>query len=144
MSHLSLRTKLAIMVALNMALVAIFLLLFFPGRMDGMARRWAERRADGVGHVLAGALGQQLGRGDTNAARELLASLQSGGNAMCATCHVYVDPAWLDRLPPMLEFEDVMLDSTASPRLANSRLSCQLIIDEDCEGLTVQVPPTQI
>jgi 2Fe-2S ferredoxin len=69
---------------------------------------------------------------------------ECGGNAMCATCHVYVDPAWLDRLPPMLEFEDVMLDSTASPRLANSRLSCQLIIDEDCEGLTVQVPPTQI
>src|ERR1700761_1586664 len=51
---------------------------------------------------------------------------ECGGACMCATCHVYVDPSWLDKLPAIAEDENAMLDSTASPRLANSRLSCQL------------------
>src|SRR6202050_2552412 len=51
---------------------------------------------------------------------------ECGGACMCGTCHVYVDEAWLAKLPPIAEDENAMLDSTASPRLANSRLSCQL------------------
>jgi 2Fe-2S ferredoxin len=68
---------------------------------------------------------------------------ECGGACMCATCHVYVDPAWLAKLPPIAEDENAMLDSTASPRLANSRLSCQLRVTMELDGLVVKTPPTQ-
>jgi 2Fe-2S ferredoxin len=68
---------------------------------------------------------------------------ECGGACMCATCHVYVDPAWLARLPAIEEDENAMLDSTASPRLANSRLSCQLRVTKELDGLVVKTPPTQ-
>lgn len=68
---------------------------------------------------------------------------ECGGNCMCATCHVYVDPAWLAKLLPIAEDENAMLDSTASPRLANSRLSCQLRVTKELDGLIVKTPPTQ-
>ena len=68
---------------------------------------------------------------------------ECGGACMCATCHVYVDPAWLAKLLPIAEDENAMLDSTASPRLANSRLSCQLRVTKELDGLIVKTPPTQ-
>ena len=66
-----------------------------------------------------------------------------GGACECATCHVYVDPAWLDRLPAMQAQEDSMLDSTAAPRLAHSRLSCQLVMDDALDGILVHLPEWQ-
>ncbi|WP_432828593.1 2Fe-2S iron-sulfur cluster-binding protein [Dactylosporangium sp. CA-092794] len=69
---------------------------------------------------------------------------ECGGNAMCATCHVYVEPAFADRLPAMAEEEDEMLDGTASPRTGLSRLSCQLVVTEELAGMTVDVPPDQV
>src|ERR1700678_1533800 len=68
---------------------------------------------------------------------------ECGGACMCATCHVYVDPGWLAKLPAMEEDENAMLDSTASPRLSNSRLSCQLRVTKEFDGLIVKTPPTQ-
>jgi len=68
---------------------------------------------------------------------------ECGGACMCATCHVYVDPAWLAKLPAMEEDENAMLESTASPRLTNSRLSCQLRVTKEFDGLIVKTPPTQ-
>jgi 2Fe-2S ferredoxin len=68
---------------------------------------------------------------------------ECGGACMCATCHVYVDPAWLDKLPKMEDDENAMLDSTASERKANSRLSCQLRVSKALDGLIVNTPPTQ-
>ncbi len=68
---------------------------------------------------------------------------ECGGACMCATCHVYVDPSWLQKLPPMQSDEDAMLDSTASDRLPNSRLSCQLRVSKALDGLIVRTPPTQ-
>ncbi|HLW77840.1 MAG TPA: 2Fe-2S iron-sulfur cluster-binding protein [Bryobacteraceae bacterium] len=68
---------------------------------------------------------------------------ECGGACMCATCHVYVDPVWLDKLPPIESDEDAMLDSTASDRLPNSRLSCQLRVTPELDGLIVRTPPTQ-
>lgn len=68
---------------------------------------------------------------------------ECGGACMCATCHVFVDPSWLDKLPPIEEDENAMLDSTASPRRSNSRLSCQLRVSKDLDGLVVTTPPTQ-
>ena len=68
---------------------------------------------------------------------------ECGGSAMCVTCHVYVDEAHLDRLPPISVDENAMLDATASPRRHNSRLSCQISIGDSLEGLTLQIPETQ-
>ncbi|MDQ2801504.1 MAG: 2Fe-2S iron-sulfur cluster-binding protein, partial [Pseudomonadota bacterium] len=67
---------------------------------------------------------------------------ECGGVMSCATCHVYVDPAWLDRLPPPSTDEDDMLDNTAAERRANSRLSCQIKMAPELDGLRVQVPET--
>ena len=61
-----------------------------------------------------------------------------GGCCSCATCHVHVDPAFADRLPPMSEDENDLLDSSAT-RDANSRLSCQLPFTADLDGLKVTV-----
>lgn len=69
---------------------------------------------------------------------------ECGGNAMCATCHVYTDPSTVDRLPPVGEDEDEMLDCTASPREDGSRLSCQLRVTESLDGLVVRLPPEQV
>jgi 2Fe-2S ferredoxin len=69
---------------------------------------------------------------------------ECGGSMQCATCHVYVDEAWLARLKPMSDVEDAMLDSTASERKPNSRLSCQIDMTPELDGLTVHLPPTQI
>jgi 2Fe-2S ferredoxin len=65
-----------------------------------------------------------------------------GGACACATCHVYVDPKWLLALPPKAEMEDAMLDFAvgAAP---NSRLSCQLRMTSDLDGLVVRVPVSQ-
>jgi 2Fe-2S ferredoxin len=68
---------------------------------------------------------------------------ECGGAAACATCHVYVDEAWLDRLPAMGDDENDMLDCTASERRPNSRLSCQIELSSDLDGLVVCMPETQ-
>lgn len=66
-----------------------------------------------------------------------------GGMMTCATCHVYVREPFLAQLPEMSSDEDAMLDFTASPRQANSRLSCQVRLTEELDGLTVDLPATQ-
>jgi ferredoxin, 2Fe-2S len=63
-----------------------------------------------------------------------------GGCCSCATCHVHVDPAWADKLPPMQADEDDLLD-TSDHRVATSRLSCQLRFGPDLDGLRVQIAP---
>ncbi|PZO19834.1 MAG: (2Fe-2S)-binding protein [Burkholderiales bacterium] len=68
---------------------------------------------------------------------------ECGGSAMCATCHVYVDEAFADRLPPPLETELEMLECTASERLPNSRLGCQIKLSAALDGLVVRLPERQ-
>ncbi|POX52022.1 ferredoxin [Streptomyces sp. Ru71] len=68
---------------------------------------------------------------------------QCGGNMQCATCHVFVDEACLDKLQPAQPAEDDMLDFTACPRRPNSRLSCQLKVTEAMDGLVVHLPERQ-
>jgi 2Fe-2S ferredoxin len=69
---------------------------------------------------------------------------ECGGSLMCATCHVYVDEAFADRLPEMTPDEDEMLEAAASERLPNSRLSCQIELSDELDGLVVRLPDTQI
>ena len=68
---------------------------------------------------------------------------ECGGSCMCATCHVYVNEDQLSKLPEMELGEDAMLDGTASPRKSNSRLSCQLVMTPEMDGLVVTTPETQ-
>ena len=68
---------------------------------------------------------------------------ECGGNAMCATCHVYVDEPWMALLPECSEVEDELLDSTASERTEASRLSCQIKLTQELDGLVVQLPEEQ-
>jgi 2Fe-2S ferredoxin len=63
---------------------------------------------------------------------------ECGGACACATCHSYIDEAWLDKLPAMDDMEDSMLDA-AMERKENSRLTCQIEISDDLDGLVVQV-----
>jgi ferredoxin, 2Fe-2S len=67
-----------------------------------------------------------------------------GGFVNCGTCHVFVDAAWVDRLPQMDEAEDMMLEGTLSERQENSRLACQLVITPEMEGLILAMPSEQI
>jgi len=68
---------------------------------------------------------------------------ECGGSCSCATCHVYVDLAFVDRLPAPDSMEEDLLQATAAPRETTSRLSCQLVIRPEIDGLVVRVPPTQ-
>jgi ferredoxin, 2Fe-2S len=67
---------------------------------------------------------------------------QCGGACACATCHVYIDPSWLARLEPREDMEEGMLETAWEPR-DNSRLSCQIHITADLDGLEVTVPRRQ-
>jgi 2Fe-2S ferredoxin len=63
---------------------------------------------------------------------------ECGGACACATCHTYIDAAWIERMPPMQEMEDAMLDS-AMDRRDNSRLSCQIEVSDALDGLVITV-----
>lgn len=65
---------------------------------------------------------------------------ECGGACACATCHVYVDEAWVEKLPAMREEEEDRLDEAFDVE-DNSRLSCQLIMNESLDGLQVTIAP---
>ena len=62
-----------------------------------------------------------------------------GGSMACATCHVYVEEKWLNKIPKAEEAEIDMIDMAFKPE-KNSRLSCQIIVSEEIEGLVVTTP----
>ncbi|MGB1341708.1 MAG: 2Fe-2S iron-sulfur cluster-binding protein [Pseudomonadales bacterium] len=65
-----------------------------------------------------------------------------GGECSCATCHVLVDDAWMDKLSPISETEESMLDLNPD-REPNSRLSCQIPLSDDLDGIVVNLPEFQ-
>jgi 2Fe-2S ferredoxin len=67
-----------------------------------------------------------------------------GGACACSTCHVYVDPAWVEKLPAKDDMEEDMLDFAYQPDPARSRLTCQLKVTDALDGLRVQMPEKQI
>ena len=69
---------------------------------------------------------------------------ECGGSAVCATCHVYVDDNWIGRLAAVGDDEDALLDGTACERQANSRLSCQIKITPELDGLVLRLPDRQV
>ncbi len=65
-----------------------------------------------------------------------------GGGMACATCHVYVNDEWFDKVPSKEDGEEDMLDMAFEPK-KNSRLSCQIIVSDELDGLTVSIPSKQ-
>lgn len=88
---------------------------------------------------IQGDAGSSLMEAIRNAGFDQLLSL-CGGCCSCATCHVYIHPADLEKLPPMTEDENDLLDSS-DHRRAESRLSCQIPLDDGLEGLRITIAP---
>ena len=65
-----------------------------------------------------------------------------GGACACATCHVMIDPSWIDRLDPPSDMEASMLECVNDPS-PTSRLSCQIKVTEQLDGLRVRTPESQ-
>ena len=63
-----------------------------------------------------------------------------GGNMSCATCHVIVAENWVAQIGAPEEFEDAVLDATEAPRQNTSRLSCQIIMSAELDGIVLNVP----
>lgn len=78
------------------------------------------------------------------ARKELVPGIEAecGGACSCATCHVYVDDAWREKVGPPSQMEEDMLDFAFDVR-ASSRLSCQIKVKEELDGLIVNVPEKQ-
>lgn len=68
---------------------------------------------------------------------------ECGGNCSCATCHVYVDKHSVDAVGPPGDMEDDLLDLGVADRRDTSRLSCQIAVTDDIDGLTVHIPESQ-
>lgn len=93
---------------------------------------------EGVSHDIDATLGWKL----MEVIREagLPVKAECGGNCVCSTCHVYVEDAWLERLPGKGEEEDETLDEACELR-PNSRLSCQIPVTPELDGLRVTLAP---
>ncbi|WP_341235946.1 2Fe-2S iron-sulfur cluster-binding protein [uncultured Sulfitobacter sp.] len=69
---------------------------------------------------------------------------ECGGSMMCATCHCYVDEAWAHKTGPQIDGEGDMLECAASEVRATSRLSCQIKLTPELEGLVIHLPEDQL
>ena len=98
---------------------------------------------DQVPHTIEAAVGTSVMQTAINNGIQGIVA-ECGGSLMCATCHVYVDEEWAARIPPISESEDAMLESAASERQPNSRLSCQIVVGPETDGLVVRVPERQV
>ena len=65
-----------------------------------------------------------------------------GGSMACATCHIYVEDRWFDKIPKAEDAENDMIDMAFEPK-KNSRLSCQIIVSDELDGLEVTTPKKQ-
>ncbi len=95
---------------------------------------------EGGTHDVDGEAGMKL----MEAIRDVENSVEAicGGMCSCATCHVYVDPAWFARLQPIEDDEEDLLDSLEGRR-DNSRLSCQIELVPELDGIAVTVGPEE-
>jgi ferredoxin, 2Fe-2S len=66
-----------------------------------------------------------------------------GGSCSCGTCHAYVEPAWRDKLPPISESEEFMLEAVIEPR-EGSRLCCQVPMTQELDGIVLRLPAEQL
>jgi len=97
---------------------------------------------NGKEHVVDLTLGYSVMEGAiNNNVRGVIA--ECGGACSCATCHVYVDDAWVDKLETKSDLEDAMLEAVVDVQ-PNSRLSCQIKMTDALDGLVVRLPEKQV
>ena len=94
---------------------------------------------DGVETEIAGETGISVMENIRNSGFEDLLAI-CGGQCSCATCHVFVDPAFAERLPPISDDENELLEAS-SHRQPNSRLSCQILFSDALDGLRATIAP---
>ncbi len=92
-------------------------------------------------HMVEGTPGQQLM--EILREYEFGVAASCGGFCSCATCHVYVDPAWLAKLPDMQSDERELVSILSTYDKATSRLSCQVPFSEQLDGLRVTIAPEE-
>jgi 2Fe-2S ferredoxin len=98
---------------------------------------------DGAEHAIDLALGENVMRGALHNDLPGIVG-ECGGGLACATCHCYVDDAWTERVGgPASREESEMLESTAAPIKPSSRLSCQIVMSAELNGLIVHLPEAQ-
>jgi len=96
---------------------------------------------DGTEHVVEGAEGNSIMQtARDNLVRGIIGDC--GGNCSCATCHGYVDPEWIDKLEPCDENEELMLEGAMNTE-SNSRLTCQIKLKPELDGIVVRLPISQ-
>ena len=99
-------------------------------------------QSNGTEHVLNIEPGTTVMKGAVdNKVHGILADC--GGACSCATCHVYVDPAWVDKLGAKSDQEALMLEDVFDPQ-PSSRLSCQIKVTGELDGLVVRLPKRQV
>jgi 2Fe-2S ferredoxin len=97
---------------------------------------------NGAHHQVDVAAGASVMEGAVNSmVRGIVADC--GGGLSCATCHCYVDDAWIERVGPASDAEMQLLEFTTSEKQVGSRLSCQITVTEALHGLIVRLPETQ-
>jgi 2Fe-2S ferredoxin len=97
---------------------------------------------DGTVHQADAEIGQSVMQAATFAGVPGI-SADCGGACACATCHAYLEEAWLDAFPPPEGTEPDMLDNVTARR-PSSRLTCQLVIGAGMDGLTLRLPESQL
>lgn len=106
--------------------------------------RFVRRHSDGTteSHDVLARAGQTAMQAAVDARIDGIAA-DCGGLLVCATCHVLVSPDWAARLDPPSDDEQAMLAFTAAPRRDTSRLSCQIQLGPETDGLTLELPDRQ-
>jgi 2Fe-2S ferredoxin len=97
--------------------------------------------ADGNEHEFAASVGVSLMQVAVDNGIDAIVA-ECGGACSCATCHCYVDDAWIAKIGGPDEIEHAMLDCVLDPQ-PNSRLSCQIVLTEELDGLVVRFPESQ-
>lgn len=97
------------------------------------------KQPDGTEKTVEAALGDNVMRAAVNAGVDGIIG-ECGGAMMCATCHCYVDEAWVGKTGDLHDGEEDMLDCAEAEVKATSRLSCQLTVTEELAGLVVHIP----
>lgn len=97
---------------------------------------------DGTRHQVEVPVGDSVMQGAVNNLIDGIVG-ECGGGLACATCHCYVDDAWIDRVGAATGAEQQMLEVTSSERRSTSRLGCQITISDALDGLVVHLPASQ-
>jgi 2Fe-2S ferredoxin len=97
---------------------------------------------DGTNYEVEADVGQSVMQVATSASVPGILA-DCGGSGSCATCHCYVDATWEGRIPEPISSEREMLECVVEPR-PNSRLSCQVKVTSDMDGLKIQLPESQL